>query len=351
MTLLPRSRFLRWLLSIGLALLLASMLIPGVQNPRPLRRLQPLEPDIIYEYATPPPSSAFTRFPLTAGEIAAASLALAAFAGLVHVAGRGICARALGTPTAWRFDLSLCVVGLALLLLVSGGAMRGLVAQLVRPTVEEESVVGYRYQIRSLLRKELPVRDFSEVALTRIRWALEDGHPQKAPADTNPHAPHSWQTLLLPHLYNFAHVPPPDLDLAWDAEANRGTFVRIVAAYINPEVLMTPADDARVAPYAPSHLAGNVHVLGLSRGLARDLITDGQGQTIVAGQVAANFAPWGKPGACRDPRLGINRSPDGFGSPGDTTLFLMSDGSVRSFSKDTDPAILRAMATPAGGER
>ena len=69
--------------------------------------------------------------------------------------------------------------------------------------------------------------------------------------------------------------------------------------------------------------------------------------TILAGEVNANFKPWGDPVNWRDPGLGINKSPDGFGAPeGSVTQFLMLDGSVRPVSADIDPKVLRQISMP-----
>jgi DNA invertase Pin-like site-specific DNA recombinase len=54
----------------------------------------------------------------------------------------------------------------------------------------------------------------------------------------------------------------------------------------------------------------------------------------------------------RDPARGVNRSPYGFGGPvgAGGALFALADGSVRFVSERTSPAVLRALATPDGGE-
>jgi prepilin-type processing-associated H-X9-DG protein len=66
-----------------------------------------------------------------------------------------------------------------------------------------------------------------------------------------------------------------------------------------------------------------------------------------------NLKPWGHPWQWRDPALGLNQSPDGFGSPDSQgrVHFLMADGSVRTFSTKTSPEVLRALATPNGKEQ
>jgi hypothetical protein len=81
-------------------------------------------------------------------------------------------------------------------------------------------------------------------------------------------------------------------------------------------------------------------------------VTDGLTHTILAGEVANGFMPWAQPGNLRDPSLGINKGPTTFGHPRSSreVHFLMGDGSVKTLREDIDPTILRAFATPAGGE-
>jgi hypothetical protein len=74
--------------------------------------------------------------------------------------------------------------------------------------------------------------------------------------------------------------------------------------------------------------------------------------TILAGEAAGNFQPWGHPDNCRDPGNGIESGPDSFGRPHFPQVagFVMCDGSVRFLSRNIDPKILKALATPAGKE-
>lgn len=55
--------------------------------------------------------------------------------------------------------------------------------------------------------------------------------------------------------------------------------------------------------------------------------------------------------ATPDPRLVIDNSPSGFGSPQRSAMFVMADGSARFLDEDTDPEVLQALATPASHER
>ncbi|MCL2624253.1 MAG: DUF1559 domain-containing protein [Planctomycetaceae bacterium] len=104
--------------------------------------------------------------------------------------------------------------------------------------------------------------------------------------------------------------------------------------------------------YQLTDYAANEHVMPFGRSLRMDDITDGTANTILCGEAAENLKPWGSPFNTRDPSLGINRSPDGFGyeKPYKTVNFAMCDGSVQSFSATVDPQVLKALATPNGGE-
>lgn len=70
------------------------------------------------------------------------------------------------------------------------------------------------------------------------------------------------------------------------------------------------------------------------------------------GEVNANFKPWGDPYNWRDPAKGVNRSPHGFGGAWSErgATFLMADGSVRFISERVNPEVMKALATPQGGE-
>jgi hypothetical protein len=92
-------------------------------------------------------------------------------------------------------------------------------------------------------------------------------------------------------------------------------------------------------------------MFGPNTSVALEDIRDGTSNTIMAGEVNANFRPWGHPVNLRDPARGINTSPDSFGSPFAGGMhFLLCDGHSRFVSEDIDSAVLKALATPDGGE-
>jgi prepilin-type processing-associated H-X9-DG protein len=136
-----------------------------------------------------------------------------------------------------------------------------------------------------------------------------------------------------------------DLAIPWNHPANAPTMYFNIQLFTNPAVYQPDSKD-----FAPSHYAGNVHVLGATP-LKLNEIADGTTNTILAGEVAQNLKPWGMPMNCRDPAAGLH-GPTGFGHPhGKQVQFLFADGSVRSLRGDISPGVLKALATPRGGEQ
>ena len=109
--------------------------------------------------------------------------------------------------------------------------------------------------------------------------------------------------------------------------------------------------ESSVNGYGLSHFAGSVHVLSVDKQIRVRDMSDGTSNTIMAGEVSAGFRPWADPDNLRDPGNGSGTTPEMFAGPSPgVTQFLMSDGSVHAITNDIDPAVLQALATPAGGE-
>ncbi len=101
-----------------------------------------------------------------------------------------------------------------------------------------------------------------------------------------------------------------------------------------------------------SQIAGNVHVLGINQTMILSEISDGTANTLLFGEVTERLRPWCDPANVRDPADGINKVPWGFGgmSHQKGAYFAFCDGSVNLVSDSIDPAILKALSTPKGGE-
>ncbi len=182
---------------------------------------------------------------------------------------------------------------------------------------------------------------------------------------------HGWAMFVGPY-YSYI-APDLDVNRGWRVPPNDRIYKCQMSGFLNPAQPGAVFDDEG---FGLCHWAGNVHVLpvrtvhvdastgsegpggnaaklgGQNGGMSLAQITDGTSSTILLGTVGKQFKPWGHPANVRDPALGINRSPDGFGGPPgwNGAMFLMCDGSVKFLRDDTDLGIMKALATPAGGE-
>ncbi len=172
--------------------------------------------------------------------------------------------------------------------------------------------------------------------------------PKGTTYDSEGRALHSWITTSIVYTANAWLGQDFREEEPWDSEHNATYFRSVLIDFLNPTLPSAPVRDAR--GFAVSHFAANQNVIGPDLGLRMDEITDGLEQTLLFGEVNSLFRAWGGPQNWRDPALGLNQNPRGFGShpARDGVTFGFADGSVRELSNSIDPAILRALATPKG---
>lgn len=157
----------------------------------------------------------------------------------------------------------------------------------------------------------------------------------------------SWQASLLPYADQAPLYNAIQMGEAWDGPMNMPLYTSTVPVYQNPAIDEWYDSQG----LALSHYAGNSHAFEINKMLRIRDVTDGTANTLLAGEVSTGFKPWGDPTNVRDPALGLGQTPEQFGGPfKGGTQFLLMDGSVRFISEEIDPDMLKALATPAGGE-
>lgn len=288
-----------------------------------------------------------------------------------------------GSPdrTRWQFR-STVILGVTLVVLFAAGtAMVGATHQLIwmmtgkGGTAEDEAAFSQR-RLPSLLDSVYDARNAAFTSMTRnnlkmIGIAFHNTDevfraiPPGGTASTTGELLHGWIAYI--GNYHSFQTSSIDFQTPWNVPPNDRLYKCQMDWFLNPSI---PGPVFDKEGYGLCHFAGNSHVLPVqtvdggdahtqlnqlkSENRIRSLgdIIDGASNTILAGTVAERFKPWGYPANIRDPSLGINRSPDGFGgAPGwKKGLFLMCDGSVRALSEKTDPRIMQGLATPDGGE-
>ena len=141
---------------------------------------------------------------------------------------------------------------------------------------------------------------------------------------------HGWAIRLGPFTdFSYADV---DFSAPWNSQENAPLFKGAIPGFLHPSISKVFDDQG----FALSHVAANSNIFPMTVQTVENMhhATSGRslrglGDTILFGTVSSEFRPWGHPVNVRDPSIGVNQSPIGFGGPsGDGANFVMGDGSV-----------------------
>ncbi|WP_435011171.1 DUF1559 domain-containing protein [Tundrisphaera lichenicola] len=245
----------------------------------------------------------------------------------------------------WRVRWTASMVGTVVLMFAAGIAATGIVHQAgwlltsTEPWIGSSWIVGYRVESTNNLK---------QIGLALFNYESTYGaYPPAATLDDEGRLLHGWQARVLPFLDQEPLYNQINFAVPWDDPRNQAAFKTPARVYLNPRIKLIPG----ASGLAPSHYAGNALVLGGDTARTIKSIPDGTSNTFLAGEVADQFKPWGYPANWRDPARGINKTPEGFGSPfPGGANFLMADGSVRFIRDNIEAKVFRAMSTPDGGE-
>jgi hypothetical protein len=154
---------------------------------------------------------------------------------------------------------------------------------------------------------------------------------------------YGWTISLLPFVEQNTLYQAIDRTKAWNDPVNQHhTLTQLRCYRYSVAKSSVDADGYPITTYA-----ANIHALGGEKPRKLSDFPNGGSNVLLVGEVQGNFKAWGYPLNVRDPKLGLKKSPDGFGGPWRTgTQFLMADGSVRAFHDDTDPEFLKLLAEP-----
>jgi len=259
----------------------------------------------------------------------------------------------------WTMRSTIAVSSVVILLFSAGTAMVGLTHQTIwlfthdsqKSQSPQSPVVGLIHTARTPASRSQDRNNQKSIGLSI--WNHSDvfhGLPPGGVMLPDGTLMHGWAVYLGPmHGFSNGNVTFSE---PWNSPENAPLFKGAIHGFLHPGIPEVFDDEG----FALSHIAVNSNTFpivmydrvdvrraaGSNKNSLRSL-----GNTILAGTVSSDFLPWGHPANIRDPSIGVNQSPDGFGGPsGDGANFVMGDGSVRFISKNTDLAVMRQLAHP-----
>lgn len=231
------------------------------------------------------------------------------------------------------------------ILFAAGTAFVGLLRQGIWMVTTDDDLVSSGRQIVFRVRSRNRMKQLG-LALHNFESAT-GAFPPGGTFDDSGQGMHGWVTHLLPHLDLSSIGNQVVWNDPWTSDSNRPAMVTPIPGLLHPSVEHRAE---RAGPYAISHYAANIRVLGANGWLPLRDITDGSANTIIAGESIEGARAWGDPRNWRDPVAGINK-PQGFNSTSvGGCQILLANGTVRFINENIDKEVLRNLSEPADGQ-
>jgi hypothetical protein len=253
----------------------------------------------------------------------------------------------------WTFKKSFVVSSLIILIAGAGIATVGGIHEIIWLFGSKEPLLENRRH-HSAMYRVMSSNILRQLGLGfQVYFEMNEEHlPFGGTVLDNGQLGHGWMAQILPYLERQELYNKIDFSKSWDDPVNAAVFRERVNYFQSPYWRQfSVAEQTDLNGFAKTAYAANQFVFPIGKSLRVSEITDGMSNTIFSGEVIQNLHAWGSPLNSRNPKLGINKSPYGFGSKHVNGMnFAFGDCAVRFFNEQTDQKILDALATPNGGE-
>lgn len=253
-------------------------------------------------------------------------------------------------PIHWQFRWTCAVLVLVVITFTGGFAVVGVAQLSVGLVTAKKAMLYSSYGAREPTLKYGSLNNLRNVSFGIVIYS--SGAKSELPSgiiSPTGQPLHSWETQILPFLDAVGHRQKIDDFQPWNSKRNAKYFKESFPVFIIPG---RDRPKFNTKGYGLSYYSLNSRVFYPGSVARLDQIPDGTSSTIMGGEVFSRVRAWGDPINFRDPALGINKHIDGFGAPwkagGARIIFL--DGSARFINNEIDPAVLKALSTPNGGE-
>lgn len=257
----------------------------------------------------------------------------------------------VGRWVAWSWRQSVAVTLLLFMLFAASVALVAVGHNAIWYATDPEPMLGASFLTRVNGRAE----SSNQMCVFSYAFYHHHDHRGRLPAGAtfNPDGRplHGWEVDLLPMLEQDSLWQRIDRTRPWDDPMNMPHFQGPLDLFLNPALALAPRIDVRGVGL--NHYAANSHLFSADKPMRLSDLADGYSQTFFLGETNNRFPAWGRPMNVRDPTAGLNFSPFGFGGPPSSggVQFLFGDARVLFLSEKISPAVLRALASPNGGDK